>query len=920
MSAMNDWCGGRCGGWAAVCAAVVATLASGFLPAAVSAGRLEAAEADVRPRIDERFAVADVTEAPDFRRHVLPLIGQLGCNGRACHGSFQGQGGFRLSLFGYDFKADHENLLAGDEPRTDLDKPVDSLILLKPLEEVPHDGGRRLEKGTWQYRVLLRWIEDGAKDPGAAAASFVRLEVEPAELVAADAGDAWQLRAVAVWSDGVREDVTPLCRFQANDDQVATVDAAGRVTARGPGDTHVVVFYDNGVVPVPVLFPVSDKVGPRYPEVPTPTWIDELVVAKLQKLGEVPSDLCSDAEFLRRVSLDMTGTLPTAAEVEAFLADTRPDKRSRKVDELLERPGYAAWWATKFCDWTGNNARFNQNQGPDRQNVVSAHWYEWMRKRLAENMPYDELVERIVLASSRLEDESYEDYCRRMSEYQRKSSDHSFAEHPTLPYYWSRTNFRTTEERALGFAYTFLGVRIQCAQCHKHPFDQWTKDDFDRFENFFARVRFGQHPDTRKQADSMVADLGLADGLKGNKLYRELDQLAAKGKVVPFGETYVVAPPKPLDAKAAARLAEQAKRSKDKRRAQQLAGRTATVLGGEEFKIDEIEDPREVLMDWMRNDDNPYFARAIVNRVWAAYFNVGIVEPPDDLSLANPPSNGPLLDRLADEFRTHGFDLKWLHRTIATSRTYQLGWRPNETNRLDERNFARAVPRRVPAEVIYDAVRIATAADEDAARMQVSMKGRAIADPVVTPRGGSYALGVFGRSIRESNCDCDRSMEPGLLQSVFLQNDFELLTMIDRPGGWVDGVVGKPKPPAAGPRAVAARREAFDKRIRELEPRLARARSQGDDGLVAKLERRIASLRQEADDAAPPVEASAADEEPAKFAAVVTQAYLRTLSRPPTAEEQARAESYLRETGDLATATRDLLWALVNTKEFTVNH
>jgi hypothetical protein len=859
---------------------------------------------------------------------VLPLIGQLGCNGRACHGSFQGQGGFRLSLFGYDFKADHDNLLAGDEPRTNIEKPVDSLILLKPLEEVPHEGGQRLEKGTWQYRVLLGWIEAGAKDPGDAAARFVRLELEPRELVARAKGDTWQLRAVAVWSDGMREDVTPLCRFQSNDDQVATIDAAGLVTAAGPGDTHVVAFYDNGVVPVPVVFPVSDRVGPAYPDVPTPTRIDELVVDKLRKLGEVPSEPCTDTEFLRRVSLDITGTLPTAAEATTFTADTSPDKRVRKIDELLERPGYAAWWATKFCDWTGNNSRFNQNKGPDRQNVVSQLWYDWMKARIEENVPYDELVERIVLAKSRLDGESFEDYCSRMSAFLRKDDKASFADSPTLPYFWSRSNFRTNEERALGFAYSFLGVRIQCAQCHKHPFDQWTKDDFDRFENFFARVKFGPGPETKKPTEEMIAALDVPKSLKGNKLEQELAKLAGQGKVVPFSETFVVPPPKPVDAKAVARLEKQRGSDREKQRAKLLAGRTATVLGGEEFRIDELEDPREVLMEWMRDDGNPYFARAIVNRVWAAYFNVGIVEPPDDLSLANPPSNEPLLDHLAAEFRRHDFDLKWLHREIVTSRTYQAGWRTNDTNRLDERNFSRAVPRRIPAEVTLDAIRMATAADADACTMAASSGGRAVADATAVGWGqsGKYALAVFGRSTRESNCDCDRSMEPSLLQTVFLQNDRDMLAQIERRGGWVEAV-SRPYEAAKveATRAAVGKARNAERLALQAEQRLQKLKDRGaSDKAIAAAEAALAAARRNAPGDQPPAVSPAAsppaEPAPADVARIVRQAYLRTLSRPPTEAEASRATSYFSETASVREAARDLLWALLNTKEFVVNH
>jgi hypothetical protein len=829
----------------------------------VCAAAVRGAEPGVLPPIDERFGL-ESGDQPDFQRHVVPLLGRLGCNSRACHGSFQGQGGFQLSLFGYDFEADHANLLGGEEPRTSVDDPAASLILRKPLEEVSHEGGRRFARDSWQHRVLLAWIAGGAMPVAAGAPPFDRLEVEPAEFVGVRPGDRRQLRVVAVWGDGAREDVTPLCRFQTNDDQVATIDEAGLVTVIGRGDTHVVVFYDDGVVPVPVMLPVSDLVGSRFPAIPTPTRIDELVAAKLRPLGIVPSQPCDDAEFLRRVAFDIAGTLPTPDEIEAFLADEGADKRERKVDELLDSPAYAAWWATRFCDWTGNNEQKNQNSGPDNRAFATAAWYEWLRVRLERNVPYDELVEGIVMARSRLDGESYDDYCTRMSGYQRGDPAGSFAEQPYLPYFWSRSNFQTAEQRALGFAYTFLGVRIQCAQCHKHPFDEWTKDDFARFQNFFARVRHGEAPGTKDAAAGLLEELGLNPKARGGNVAKDLAKLVREGHVVPYRETYVVEPPKPKGEKPSDDRAKDRERKKNDRR---VVGRTATVLGGDEFAIDDLADPRRVLMDWMRDDDNPYFAKAIVNRVWAAYFNVGIVEPPDDLSLANPPSNAPLLDHLANEFRRRGYDLKWLHREIATSRTYQSGWRPNDTNRLDERNFSRAVPRRIPAEAVLDAIRVATAGEGELAALAASSGRGAAGEPVAAGWGktGQYALTVFGRSSRESNCDCDRSMEPSLLQTVFLRNDRDMLAQIDRKGGWVD----------------------------EL------ARLHGTTGKK---------------------EAAAADLEASEVAAIVRQAYLRTLSRPPHEPEAERAAAHFGEAGTVREAARDLMWALLNTKEFLVNH
>lgn len=869
-------------------------------------------------RIDQRYATDTITETPDFRMHVVPLMGRLGCNGRACHGSFQGQGGFRLSLFGYDFKADHQNLMEGKEPRIQPGKPAESLAIRKGLNTEEHEGGKRFEANTWQHRVLAKWVQDGAKPMADDAVEFVRLDVTPAEMVATKKGDTWQLKAVAVWSDGSSEDVTPLCRFQSNNDQVVTITENGLVTAQGPGDTHVVAFYDNGVVPVPVIHPVSQLVGPKYPKTPAPTMVDQLVINKLQKLGIVQADTCTDAEFLRRVSLDIVGTLPTAVEVEAFLADSSADKRTKKVNELLDRPAYAAWWATKFCDWMGNNARYvGNNNGVDRRELAAGQWYEWTRRKLADNQPYDKIIEGVVLAKGRAEGESYEDYCARMSSYYRKGSEKSLADHSEMPYYWTRSNQNTPEDRALGFAYTFLGVRIQCAQCHKHPFDQWTKDDFDRFKGFFGRVKYGPNGPSKKEYQEMLTKLEI-DTKKGNgnDVAKTLAIKINEGLVAPFQEVYVESGKPRADGKD--------KKSNDKdKKKQVVTGRTAKVLGGEEISIEEMADPRTALMDWMRDEKNPYFAKSIVNRVWSAYFHRGIVEPTDDLSLANPPCNAELFDYLADGLREHNYDLKWLHREICNSRTYQLSWKSNDTNRLDERNFSRAVPRRIPAEVAYDSMRIATTSDQEAAKLAGSIEGRAIADAIVTTQGNGrgksgYALTVFGRSIRESNCDCDRSAEASLLQTVYLQNDQELLEQLTRKGSWVDQVVKTIKGPSEEETVVGKRKRAQ----RDLD-QLRAALKKAEDG--DKKEERVEKIKKElaaAEERAAKLREVAEDTplKPMDTASIIRQAYLRTVSRLPTAEETERAEAYFKETSDVAVGTRDLLWALLNTKEFVVNH
>ena len=440
---------------------------------------------------EQRFQEINADQHPDFQRHLVPLLGKLGCNGRACHGSFQGRGDFRLSLFGYDFKMDHEQLME----RIEADDPGESYAMHKATLKEPHEGGKRMEVGSWQYNLFLKWIQDGAKPVADDAASLVRLEVTPKELLFSKSGEEAQLRAVAVWSDGTQEDVTCLTRFISNDEAIASSTTEGHVTSGDPGDTHVVAFYDNAVIPVPVIRPVNETFGDKYPKIAASSPIDQAVLSKLSKLGILPSDQSDDSEFLRRVSLDITGTLPSAEEARAFLANVDPDKRQQKIDELLETPAYAAWWTTRLCDWTGCSDTNLNNVNPVARQNGSKDWYEWIHKRVAENMPYDDMMEGIVVADSRLEGESYREFCERMSDYYRGDDAPGLAGAPGLTYFWGRQNFRTDEDRAIGFAYTFMGTRIQCAQCHKHPFDVWTKDDFDQFKEFFnpTRINFARN-------------------------------------------------------------------------------------------------------------------------------------------------------------------------------------------------------------------------------------------------------------------------------------------------------------------------------------------------------------------------------------------------------------------------------------------
>jgi len=707
----------------------------------------------VQPPISERLA--QTQETPHFQRHVIPVLGRLGCNGRACHGSFQGKGGFRLSMFGYDFAMDHENL----SERIDLDSPAESLILNKPTSADNHEGGLRLPPGGWEQSLLRAWIEGGAPSVPQPAVKFVRLEVTPTEVLFAKQGETAKLKAVAVWSDGAREDVTPLTRFQTNDEGVATVSPEGVIKSVGPGDTYIVSFYDNGIVSTQTILPITEQTGDEFPETPTPTKIDELVVAKLSKLGVVPADLATDGEFLRRVSIDMIGTLPTPLELEAFVADTSPDKRSKKIDELLERPEYITWWTTRLSDLTGSNAGYLGST--EMASHTAEQWRQWIERRVEDNDGWDEIVAGIVLARSRT-GEPYRDFIARQSEYARRKQPADYAADNDLPHFWFRDNISLPTDKALAFGYTFLGVRLQCAQCHKHPFDQWSKQDFELFTEFFTRIKRGQAPDAKAYHTQMREMLGVPVKLDTAALRRQsYMRIAAEGRPIPWNEIYIE-PPK----------------------AKPQPGK---LLGGEEIDLNQYDDPRAPLMEWLLTEPNQYFAKAFVNRIWSNYFHVGIINPPDDLNLANPPSNKALLDWLVQNFIEQGYDIKWLHRTIANSATYQRSWRHNASNKTDERNFSRAVIRRLPAEVAVDALRQATASDAVLAKMPGQVINRKIGNHPRSyqARTIDYSLLIFGKPLRTTNCDCERQSDPTLLQSLYVRNDGELLDMLQRNDGWL---------------------------------------------------------------------------------------------------------------------------------------
>jgi hypothetical protein len=614
------------------------------------------------------------------------------------------------------------------------------------------------------------------------------------------------------------------------------------------------------------MLPVSDLTGAKYPSVPTPTKVDELIVAKLRKAGIVPSEVCGDAEFLRRASLDVAGTLPTPGEVTAFLDDKSPEKRAKKIDELLGSTGYAAWWATRLCDFTGNSARQIFSEGvPDLNGEFARQWWNWICRRVTKNEPYDQLAAGIILAVSRsAPGQSYKDYAMEMVSYLRSERAADFAERATMPHFWARKNVQKPEDRALAFAHAFLGVRIECAQCHKHPFDQWTKADYVQFQQFFEPVRYDSNIRRDDEVNFVTVTKELREAAGGNVmemrngLGEEIRRRINAGKIIPIHEVYV-ATRNPRNTIA-------------RQNAQAYAGRVLTpkLLGGENVLLSEYADPREPLVRWLRSKENPFFARAFVNRVWASYFHRGLIESADDINLANPPVNAELMDYLADDFIAHGYDMKRLHRMILNSDTYQRSWRPNATNELDEKNFARFVVRRLPAEVLLDAITLATAASDrqrtfadDIADRQIGPRVTAfgLAEAFAGRNVPDYALTIFGKPARETNCDCERSTAPTLLQALYTRNDPDLIARIE------------------------SQREEMPAWISELrEPN------------------RQLTLASD------------------KLDPVIAEVFLRTVSRPPTTEEKKQARADVAAASDPIDGVRDLLWTMINTREFTVSH
>jgi len=611
-----------------------------------------------------------------FRNDVIPALSQAGCNTGACHGTPTGKGGFKLSLRGYLPDQDYTTLSreAGGRRINPLAADT-SLLLRKPLGEIPHEGGLRLVRKTKTHEFLRDWVAEGAKDDPQAPAA-VKLEILPGARVLNAPAKTQQVVAVVHYADGTARDVTPVCYYNSSNPEIADVDADGHVAFKNRGEVAVIAHYQSLVANVRLTHLV-DVPGFHVAEVPQDNVIDRAVFAKLNRMRVSPSEVCTDAEFVRRVYLDAAGVLPSPAEAEAFLNDPAPDRRAKLVDRLLTRPEFYDYWTLKFADILRANGRLIQNKG-------TYVFTRWIKANLERSTPMDQFVRELL------------------------TSEGPASSNPAANYY--RIS-RDPENSVETTAQLFLGVRIQCAKCHNHPFERWTQDDYYGFAAFFSRVRQKKGP----MPDDEVI-------------------FTAKDGDVRQPRTGQVMKPK--------------------------------ALGGPVFADDgaKATDRRARLASWLTGPENPFFAKSLVNRVWFHLVGRGVVEPVDDFRDSNPASNDELLDGLTAEFVKSGFQLKGLIRSILISRTYQLSARTNELNADDSIYFSHAYTKLLPAEVLLDAISAVT----DTVTPFDGLPKGARATQLPDGKMDNPFLKTFGRPARELACECERESDSNLSQALQL--------------------------------------------------------------------------------------------------------------------------------------------------------
>jgi hypothetical protein len=699
--------------------------------------------------------------AVNFANDVVPIFTKLGCNSGGCHGKASGQNGFRLSLLGFEPAEDYEHLVnEGRGRRLFPAAPDRSLLLLKATSKMPHGGGARMKEDSYNYRTVRRWIEQGMPYGEKDAPTVARIEVFPQERTMSPNGEQ-QLAVTAYYTDGSSRDVSHIAQFDANDTSMAEATETGLVKTHDlTGDVAIMARFQGQVGVFRATIPLGVAVEDLPP---AKNFIDELVFAKLKALGLPPSAVSDDSTFLRRVTIDLAGRIPTSDETKAFLADNDGEKRAKLIDRLLASGDYADYFANKWAAILRNK---RQNENEKRATFA---FHEWIRQSLYENKPYDQFVREILAASG------------------------DVIENPPVSWY---REVKERNQQLEDTAQLFLGMRIQCARCHHHPFEKWSQQDYYGFEAFFAQV--GRKPGETQDMERVFHRRGEA-------------------------------------------------RSRNPKTGQEVK---PAGLGSPALELAPDDDPRHALVDWMAAKENPFFSRALVNRYWKHFFNRGLVDPEDDMRVTNPATNPALLDALAKHFVEGGFDLKALARVICNSTTYQLSALPNEYNAKDKQNFSRYYPKRMTAEVLLDSIDRVT---EQATRFGGVPAGtRAVQLP--DNAFGSYFLTVFGRPEASSACECERSGEANLAQSLHLLNSPELHNKIAAGGGRAD-------------QYVRDKNRSHEDKIREL--------------------------------------------------------YLLAFSRQPDSEEVNIALAHVakaKDDAELKKAYEDLVWVVVNTKQFQFNH
>ncbi|MEO2016123.1 MAG: DUF1549 and DUF1553 domain-containing protein [Fuerstiella sp.] len=712
-----------------------------------------------------------------FPNDVVPQLTRAGCNGGACHGTPKGRNNFRLSLLGFEPREDYEFLTRESRGRRLFPAaPERSLLLQKACGETPHGGGIRIQKHSDSYDLLKRWISEGLSYGPRNDPTVERIDISPSDRVV-NRGGSQQLVVTAFFSDGTSRDITRVAEYKANQPDMCDVGHHGLATFKDmTGTTSVMIRFQEHVT----AFMATIPLGLPTPDLPTPkNFIDELVFAKLKTLGLPPSDACHDSTFLRRVSLDIAGRLPTVQETREFTASNDSGKRAVAINRLLDDVGYADLFANKWAGILRNKAGGNLEQVARE----TFGFHAWIRASLSANKPFDQFVTELITARGRPDTNPAVSWYRAVSDPKDQMAD---------------------------IAQVFLGVRIQCAQCHHHPYEKWTQDDYHGFAAFFSTIG-------RKEVRKLPED---------DIIYHKRIPAVAKNPI-----TNVDLKPTPL--------------------------------GGEPLQIPVERDPRIDLAEAMTSPTNPYFAKMLVNRYWKHFFGRGLVEPEDDIRVTNPATHPLLLDQLAKSFRASGYDLKSLCYTICNSQTYQRSSFPNQHNSNDEQNFARYYPRRLTAEVMLDAINDVAGARNNFNHQPVGV--RAIALPDDSANKDSFFLRVFGRPQMDTACECERSANADLSQSLHLINSDAMQRILSAPDG----------------RAV----------------KLSRDKDADDQTKISEL-------------------------------------YLHAVSRDPTDSEVSVALAHLKKKQDQSAVDpkilssdqaaregwEDIIWVVMNTKEFLFNH